>query len=242
MLHAIMILQKIVLKGKYYFNYFLFLYVNTCINNFYIPFSTTTHLFTSFTQMLKKIISLVFKDRADSSGNEGGTAGNTDPELGGTNSDGQQQQQYHHQQQQLQQHQSTQQNTSPPKDLPISSSSDKRKTIFRTSSNTPSSAKKKQSLSFTTEPPKISTLEACLSPTNVEPRKSLLEQLSRTFATIDETVLPEVVAITGPPEPFIHRITSLLTTNIRPNIILFQAQNTAEIKAILQSIMNKIQK
>lgn len=171
-------------------------------------------------------------DRADSSGNEGGT-GNTDPEIG-TNSDPQQQQQQqpHHQ------------NTSPPKDLPISSG-DKRKTIFRTSSNTPASGKKKQSLSFSTEPSKISTLESCLSPTNVEPRKSLLEQLSRTFATIDETVLPEVVAILGPPETcgnlFIHRLTTL-TANIRPNIILFQAQNTAEIKAILQSIMNKIQK
>lgn len=140
------------------------------------------------------------------------------------------------------------QNTSPPKDLPISSatsSNDKKKTIFRTSSNTPSSsAKKKQSLSFTTDT-KISTLETCLSPTNVEPRKSLLEQLSRTFSTIDETVLPEVVAILGPSEPgnlFTHRLMTLLSTNIRPNIILFQAHNTAEIKAILQTLMNKIQK
>jgi hypothetical protein len=62
------------------------------------------------------------------------------------------------------------------------------------------------------------------------------------FATIDETVLPEVVAIVGPPEAssnfFIHRLSTLFTANI----ILFQAQNTAEIKAILQSIMNKIQK
>lgn len=203
------------------------------------PFPVSTE--NSSNNNTHEIIILILKDRADSSGNEGGTAGNTDPELGGTNSDGQQQQQ------QLQQQQLNAQNTSPPKDLPISSG-DKRKTIFRTSSNTPSSsAKKKQSLSFTSEPPKlISTLESCLSPTNVEPRKSLLEQLSRTFATIDETVLPEVVAITGPPEPsgnsFIHRITSLLTSTVRPNIILFQAQNTAEIKAILQSIMNKIQK
>lgn len=162
-------------------------------------------------------------DRADSSGNEG-NAGNTDPEIGGANSDPQ--------------------NTSPPKDLAISaSSSDKKKTIFRTSSNTPSSAKKKQSLSFTTEP-KISTLDTCLSPTNVEPRKSLLEQLSRTFSTIDETVLPEVVSILGPIEPgnlFTHRLMTLLT-NLRPSIILFQAHNTAEIKAILQTLMNKIQK
>ncbi|CAH1729134.1 unnamed protein product [Chironomus riparius] len=162
-------------------------------------------------------------DRADSSGNEG-NAGNTDPEIGGANSDPQ--------------------NTSPPKDLPISSSSDKRKTIFRTSSNTPSSAKKKQSLSFTTEP-KISTLDTCLSPTNVEPRKSLLEQLSRTFSTIDETVLPDVVSILGqfaePGNLFTHRLTTLLS-NIRPSIYLFHAHNTAEIKAILQSLMSKIQK
>ncbi|KAG5671872.1 hypothetical protein PVAND_002042 [Polypedilum vanderplanki] len=172
-------------------------------------------------------------DRADSSGNEG-NAGNTDPEVGVNTSNNNN---FDHQ---------NLQNTSPPKDLPISSSnatasSDKRKTIFRTSSNTPSSAKKKQSLSFTTDT-KISTLENCLSPTNVEPRKSLLEQLSRTFATIDETVLPEVVSILGPSEPgnlFINRLMTLLSTNIRPNIILFQAQNTAEIKAILQSLMTK---
>lgn len=169
------------------------------------------------------IISFFFKDRADSSGNEG-NAVNTDPEVG-ANSD-------------------PQQNTSPPKDLPIASSNDKRKTIFRTSSNTPASAKKKQSLSFTE--PKISTLETCLSPTNVEPRKLLLEQLSRAFATTDESILPEVVSILGPPdrEPlslFSHRLMTLLSS-IRPSIILFQAQNTAEIKAILQSLMNKIQK
>jgi hypothetical protein len=75
----------------------------------------------------------------------------------------------------------------------------------------------------------------------VEPRKSLLEQLSRTFAT-DETVLPEVVFIVGPSEPgnlLIHRLVTLLSTAVRP---LFQAHNTAEIKAILQSLMTKIQK
>lgn len=155
--------------------------------------------------------------RADSSGNEG-TAQNTDPEA--PNSDPQ--------------------HTSPPKDS-AQASGDKRKTIFRTSSNTPSSAtKKKQSLSFSTEPKSVQ-LDACLSPTNVEPRKSLLEQLSRTFAT-DETTLPEVVSIVGPSEPgnlFIHRLMTLLSTNIRP---MFQAHNTAEIKAILQSLMTKIQK
>jgi phosphofurin acidic cluster sorting protein 2 len=155
--------------------------------------------------------------RADSSGNEG-TAQNTDPEA--PNSDPQ--------------------NTSPPKDA-AQGSADKRKTIFRTSSNAPSSAStKKQSLSFTSEP-KSAPLDACLSPTNVEPRKSLLEQLSRTFAT-DETTLPEVVSIVGPSEPgnlFIHRLMTLLTTNVRP---MFQAHNTAEIKAILQSLMTKIQK
>lgn len=156
--------------------------------------------------------------RNDSSGNEG-TAQNTDPEA--PNSDPQ--------------------NTSPPKDS-AQASGDKRKTIFRTSSNTPSSAtKKKQSLSFSNEPKSV-PLDACLSPTNVEPRKSLLEQLSRTFAT-DETTLPEVVSIVGPSEPgnlFIHRLMTILSTNNRAP--MFQAHNTAEIKAILQSLMTKIQK
>lgn len=155
--------------------------------------------------------------RADSSGNEG-TAQNTDPEA--PNSDPQ--------------------NTSPPKDA-AQASGDKRKTIFRTSSNTPSSAtKKKQSLSFSTDP-KTAPLDACLSPTNVEPRKSLLEQLSRTFAS-DETTLPEVVSIVGPSESanlLMQRLMTLLSTNIRA---MFQAHNTAEIKAILQSLMTKIQK
>mgnify|MGYP002655262691 CR=1 FL=1 len=159
--------------------------------------------------------------RADSSGNEG-TAQNTDPEA--PNSD-------------------PQNNTSPPKEsAQTSSSGDKKKTIFRTSSNAPSSAtKKKQSLSFSNDSKSTVPLDACLSPTNVEPRKSLLEQLSRTFAT-DETTLPEVVSILGPSEPgnlFVHRLMTLLSTNIRP---LFQAHNTAEIKAILQSLMTKIQK
>jgi phosphofurin acidic cluster sorting protein 2 len=157
--------------------------------------------------------------RADSSGNEG-NAQNTDPEAPSSD---------------------PQNATSPPKDS-AQASGDKRKTIFRTTSNTPSSAtKKKQSLSFSSEPKSV-PLDACLSPTNVEPRKSLLEQLSRTFAT-DETSLPEVVSIVGPMEPsnlFVQRLTTLLsTTNIRP---MFQAHNTAEIKAILQSLMTKIQK
>ncbi|CRK88259.1 CLUMA_CG002039, isoform A, partial [Clunio marinus] len=156
--------------------------------------------------------------RADSSGNEG-TAHNTDPEA--PNSD-------------------PQQTTSSPKDA-AQTSGDKRKTIFRTTSNAPTSAtKKKQSLSFTSETKSV-PLDACLSPTNVEPRKSLLEQLSRSFAT-DESSLPEVVSIIGPTEPgnhFIHRLVTLLSTNIKP---MFQAHNTAEIKAILQSLMTKIQK
>jgi phosphofurin acidic cluster sorting protein 2 len=155
--------------------------------------------------------------RADSSGNEG-NAQNTDPEAPSSDP----------------------QNTSPPKDS-AQASGDKRKTIFRTTSNTPSSAtKKKQSLSFSTDPKTI-PLDACLSPTNVEPRKSLLEQLSRTFAT-DETTLPEVVSILGPSEPgnlFIHRLITLLSSNNHP---MFQAHNTAEIKAILQSLMTKISK
>lgn len=158
--------------------------------------------------------------RADSSGNEG-TAQNTDPDA--PNSDPQV--------------------TSPPKETASAqASADKRKTIFRTASNTPASAsKKKQSLSFSTDPKTAPMLDACLSPTNVEPRKSLLEQLSRTFAN-DETTLPEVVSISGPTDPgnlFVHRLMTLLTTNTRP---MFQAHNTAEIKAILQSLMTKIQK
>lgn len=167
------------------------------------------------------------KDRSgdwknDSSGNEGG-AGNTDPEA--LSSDPQ--------------------NTgSPPKEKEPTAV-EKKNRLFRTSSSTPNSAKKqKQSLSFSTvDQPKASPLETCLSPTNVEPRKSLLEQLSRTFTT-EESLLPDVVTIVGPPESsscssFTPRLVSLISNTFRPT---FSPNNTAEVKAITQALMNKIQK
>lgn len=173
------------------------------------------------------------KDRSgdwknDSSGNEGG-AGNTDPEA--LSSDPQ--------------------NTgSPPKEKEPTAV-EKKNRLFRTSSSTPNSAKKqKQSLSFSTtsgdqqqQQPKASPLETCLSPTNVEPRKSLLEQLTRTFTT-EESLLPDVVTIMGPPEgssssSFTPRLVSLISNTFRPT---FSPNNTAEVKAITQALMNKIQK
>lgn len=128
--------------------------------------------------------------------------------------------------------------TSPPRDNPPTTS-EKKKTIFK--SSVPSSgSKKKQSLSFTNDT-KFTYLDACLSPTNLEPRKSLLEQLSRTLT--DDASLPEIVSIIGPSSEsgncLINRLTTLLSANIRA---IFQANNAAEIKAILQSLMNKIQK
>lgn len=155
--------------------------------------------------------------RNDSSGNEGGTV-NTDPEA--PNSD-------------------PQNNTgSPPREK---ETTDRRSKLFRAASNTPSSGKKKQSLSLSAEPQK-SVLDACLSPTNVEPRKSLLDQLTRTFST-EEAVLPDVVSIIGPPEPFsgflTQRLAPLLATSFRP---MFSPHNTAEVKAVLQALMNKIHK
>uniref|UniRef100_A0AAG5CTC8 Phosphofurin acidic cluster sorting protein 2 n=1 Tax=Anopheles atroparvus TaxID=41427 RepID=A0AAG5CTC8_ANOAO len=168
----------------------------------------------------------------DSSGNEGG-AGNTDPEA--LSSDPQ--------------------NTgSPPKEK--ETAVEKKNRLFRTSSSTPNSAKKqKQTLSFQMDPhqqlqqhqiqqhqQKPSPLETCLSPTNVEPRKSLLEQLQRTFTT-EESLLPEVVTVVGPPEAstasLTPRLASLISSTFRPT---FLPNNTAEVKAITQALMNKIQK
>lgn len=87
-----------------------------------------------------------------------------------------------------------------------------------------------------------SALDACLSPTNVEPRKTLLDQLERTFST-QINVLPEVVVLVGPQEPHggtsSPNISTLLSNTFKPT---FSPQNTAEIKAILQALMNKIQK
>ncbi|XP_053670995.1 phosphofurin acidic cluster sorting protein 2 [Anopheles nili] len=167
----------------------------------------------------------------DSSGNEGG-AGNTDPEA--LSSDPQ--------------------NTgSPPKEK--ETAVEKKNRLFRTSSSTPNSAKKqKQTLSFQVDQhqqqlqqhhqqqQKPSPLETCLSPTNVEPRKSLLEQLQRTFTT-EESLLPEVVTIVGPPEAsnasLTPRLAALISSTFRPT---FLPNNTAEVKAIMQALMNKIQK
>ncbi|XP_058118102.1 phosphofurin acidic cluster sorting protein 2 [Anopheles ziemanni] len=171
----------------------------------------------------------------DSSGNEGG-AGNTDPEA--LSSDPQ--------------------NTgSPPKEK--ETAVEKKNRLFRTTSSTPNSAKKqKQTLSFQMDPhqqqlqqhqmqhqqhqQKPSPLETCLSPTNVEPRKSLLEQLQRTFTT-EESLLPEVVTVVGPPEAstasLTPRLASLISSTFRPT---FLPNNTAEVKAITQALMNKIQK
>lgn len=155
----------------------------------------------------------------DSSGNEDRT-GNTDPEA--PNSDPQ--------------------NTgSPPREKDPPTLIERRNKLFRAASSTPSTAgKKKQSLSLSAEPKSV--LESCLSPTNVEPRKSLLDQVTRTFST-EETVLPDVLTIVGPPEPhsglLSQRLAPLLATTFRP---IFQPHNTAEVKAVLQALMNKIQK
>nr|XP_019553612.2 phosphofurin acidic cluster sorting protein 2 isoform X1 [Aedes albopictus] len=157
----------------------------------------------------------------DSSGNEGG-AGNTDPEA--LSSDPQ--------------------NTgSPPKEKE-QTTVEKKNRLFRTSSSTPNSAKKqKQSLSFSSGDQPKTSLETCLSPTNVEPRKSLLEQLSRIFTT-EESQLPDVITIIGPPEAsssssLTPRLVSLISSTFRPT---FSPNNTAEVKAITQALMNKIQK
>lgn len=153
---------------------------------------------------------------------------------------------------------------SPPRDK---EANDRRSKLFRAVSNTPSNAaaaaagnnsstmansnvsaqaimssgKKKQSLSLSAEPPK-SVLDTCLSPTNVEPRKSLLDQLTRTFST-EEAILPDVLAIVGPPEPFsgflTQRLAPLLAATFRP---IFSPHNTAEVKVVLQALMNKIHK
>ncbi|XP_055907477.1 phosphofurin acidic cluster sorting protein 2 isoform X2 [Eupeodes corollae] len=119
--------------------------------------------------------------------------------------------------------------------------SEKRSRLFRTSSSTPGGGKKKQSLSLTAEP--RSVLETCLSPTNVEPRKMLLDQLSRVFAT-DEAVIPDVVTIISPPEALVSiswasKLTQLFANTFKP---AFLPQNTAEVKAVLQALMGKIQK
>lgn len=104
-----------------------------------------------------------------------------------------------------------------------------------------SSHKKKQSLSLSATEPR-SMWESCLSPTNIEPRKTLLDQLARTFAT-DETQLPDSVCIVGPTEvhgqALVSRLTAILGTTTKP---LFSPLNSAEVKSIVQALLNKIQK
>lgn len=123
-----------------------------------------------------------------------------------------------------------------------SASNEKRSRLFRTSSSTPSGgSKKKQSLSLSAEP--RSVLETCLSPTNVEPRKMLLDQLSRIFAS-EDSVIPDVVTIVSPPEALsgsglVSKLTALFANSFKPS---FVPQNTAEVKAVLQALMGKIQK
>ncbi|XP_031619958.1 phosphofurin acidic cluster sorting protein 2 isoform X2 [Contarinia nasturtii] len=161
----------------------------------------------------------------DSSGNEG--AAGTD--LEGQNSDPSQQQ-------------SANATNSPPREK--ETITERRNKLFRATSNTPNS-KKKQSLSLTADQQATtlkSVLESCLSPTNVEPRKSLLDQLTRTFST-EEAVLPDVLSIFGPPEShstvIMQRLAPLLSASLRPT---FSPQNTAEVRAVLQALMNKIHK
>uniref|UniRef100_A0A6P4EJV4 Phosphofurin acidic cluster sorting protein 2 isoform X3 n=1 Tax=Drosophila rhopaloa TaxID=1041015 RepID=A0A6P4EJV4_DRORH len=134
---------------------------------------------------------------------------------------------------------------------------EKRSRLFRTSSNTPGitgsggnsasaisasgGGKRKHTLSLSAEP--RSMLETCLSPTNVEPRKLLLDQLSRVFAGEDSGI-PEVVTIISPPEALggsalLAKLVTLFANSFKP---AFVPQNTAEVKAVLQALMAKIQK
>lgn len=160
----------------------------------------------------------------DSSGNEG--AAGTDPEA--QNSDPSQQ--------------TVNTTSSPPREK--DTITERRNKLFRATSNTPNS-KKKQSLSLTADQQATtlkSVLDSCLSPTNVEPRKSLLDQLTRTFST-EEAVLPDFLSIFGPPEShstvLMQRLAPLLSVSLRPT---FSPQNTAEVRAVLQALMNKIHK
>lgn len=135
---------------------------------------------------------------------------------------------------------------------------EKRSRLFRTSSNTPVVAtgsggnsasavnasgggKRKHTLSLSAEP--RSVLETCLSPTNVEPRKLLLDQLNRVFAG-EDSVIPEVLTIISPPEALggsglLAKLVTLFANSFKP---AFVPQNTAEVKAVLQALMAKIQK
>lgn len=154
-------------------------------------------------------------------------------------------------------HNSDPQNTnSPPREkdpqTPVTHTalSEKKSRLFRTSSSTPNSSKnKKQSLSLTGGEQQSmvkSVFDTCLSPTNFEPRKQLLEQLTKVFPHTDDICLPEIVTLITPVEALgtmnsniITRLTNALIAQFRP---AFQPQNTSEVKVILQALMNKIQK
>lgn len=159
----------------------------------------------------------------DSSGNEA-AAGSTDPDA--LNSDAQ-----------------PNITNSPPREK--ETINERRSKLFRSSTTAVTSGKKKQSLSLTADQQTTalkSVLDSCLSPTNVEPRKLLLDQLTRTFST-EEAILPDTVSILGPPEPhggmLMQRLSPLISAAFRPT---FSPQNTAEVRAVLQALMNKIHK
>lgn len=221
--------------------------------------------FSTFT-FTKSLFALTDRGGNDSSGNEG-NLGYTD----GQNSDPQnspprdkdylrgQQQQMH---QQLTPVSSITGNMSSIGGTPSQPQIEKRSRLFRTSSNTPAAGavvvsgnsgvaaggagggggKRKHTLSLSSSEPR-SALETCLSPTNVEPRKMLLDQLSRVFAG-DDNVIPEVVTIISPPEALggsalLAKLVTLFGNSFKP---AFVPQNTAEVKAVLQALMAKIQK
>ncbi|XP_017113557.1 phosphofurin acidic cluster sorting protein 2 isoform X4 [Drosophila elegans] len=198
----------------------------------------------------------------DSSGNEG-NAGYTD----GQNSDPQNSPPRDKDYMRLQQMQQQQQQQLTPVSsvaaslgsgsVPTPAQTEKRSRLFRTSSNTPGitgsagnsanaisasgGGKRKHTLSLSSEP--RSMLETCLSPTNVEPRKLLLDQLSRVFAG-EDSAIPEVVTIISPPEALggsalLAKLVTLFANSFKP---AFVPQNTAEVKAVLQALMAKIQK
>ncbi|XP_032593106.1 phosphofurin acidic cluster sorting protein 2 isoform X2 [Drosophila grimshawi] len=190
----------------------------------------------------------------DSSGNEDGSDPQNSPPR---DKDYLRQQQY----QQLTPVSSVTGNMSSTGITPSQAPTEKRSRLFRTSSNTPAMGtasagsgvggnlannsnavgKRKHTLSLSNEP--RSALEACLSPTNVEPRKLLLDQLSRVFAG-DDNVIPEVLTIISPPEALggstlLAKLVNLFANSFKP---AFVPQNTAEVKAVLQALMAKIQK
>ncbi|KAH8306150.1 hypothetical protein KR018_002564 [Drosophila ironensis] len=193
----------------------------------------------------------------DSSGNEGNTGytdgQNSDPQ----NSPPRDKDYMRMQQQQLTPVSSVAASLASGGNIVTPAQTEKRSRLFRTSSNTPTVAgsggnsasavsasgggKRKHTLSLSAEP--RSVLETCLSPTNVEPRKLLLDQLNRVFAG-EDSVIPEVLTIISPPEALggsglLAKLVTLFANSFKP---AFVPQNTAEVKAVLQALMAKIQK